>query len=82
VHLDDLVKFYRLLFARILSGEDANASPYSRYYIAVKNPLTWKHIATVVGATLGRLGRLEDGKGKPQSISVSDLQSSCASWDF
>jgi nucleoside-diphosphate-sugar epimerase len=31
VRLDDLVSFYRLLFARILSGEDANASPYSRH---------------------------------------------------
>jgi len=72
VSLDDLVQFYRLLFAHILSGKDANASPYSRYYIAAKNPLDWNHIATVVGATLKGMGQLEDGK--PQSISASDLQ--------
>jgi hypothetical protein len=75
VSLDDLVQFYRLLFAHILSGKDANASPYSRYYIAAKNPLDWNHIATVVGATLKGMGQLEDGK--PQSISASDLQPPC-----
>ncbi|KAH9997990.1 hypothetical protein BJV77DRAFT_982663 [Russula vinacea] len=64
VRLDDLVRFFRVLFAQILSGKDANASPYSRYYIA--------HISTVVGATLKGIGKLEDGK--PQSISASNLQ--------
>jgi nucleoside-diphosphate-sugar epimerase len=73
VCLDDLVRFYRLLFAHILSGKYANASPYSRYYVAAKNPVEWKHIATLVGATLKRTGKLEDGK--PQSISASTLQS-------
>jgi hypothetical protein len=73
VRLDDLVSFFRLLLAHILSGKDANASPYSRYYIAVKNPIAWKHISTVVGTTLKRMGKLEDGK--PQSISASSLQS-------
>lgn len=72
VRLDDLVSFYRLLFARILSGKDANASPYSRYYIAVSNPVPWKHMSTVVGATLKRLGKVEDDK--PQSVSISELQ--------
>jgi hypothetical protein len=75
VCLDDLVRFYRLLFAHILSGKYANASPYSRYYVAAKNPVEWKHIATLVGATLKRTGKLEDGK--PQSISASTLQSPC-----
>jgi hypothetical protein len=78
VRLDDLVKLFRLLFARILSGEDANASPYSRYYIAVKNPLTWEHIANVVGGTLERFGALKRGKGKAQSISASELPPPCA----
>lgn len=75
MRLDDLVRFFRVLFAQILSGKDANASPYSRYYIAVKNPIDWKHISTVVGATLKGIGKLEDGK--PQSISASNLQPPC-----
>jgi len=73
VHLNDLVSFFRLLFEHIRSGKDARASPYSRYYLAVANPVAWKDIATVVGTTLKRMGKLEDGK--PRSISVSDLQS-------
>jgi len=76
VHLNDLVRFFRLLFAHIQSGKDAKASPYSRYYLAVANPVAWKDIATVVGTTLKRMGKLEDEK--PRSISVSDLQSRCA----
>ena len=70
--LDDLVDFYGILFEHILSGKDADASPYSRYYIAANNPIDWKHIATVVGATLKRMGKVEDGT--PQSISASILQ--------
>ena len=70
--LDDLVDFYGILFEHILSGKDADASPYSRYYIAANNPIDWKHIATVVGATLKRMGKVEDGT--PQSISASVLQ--------
>jgi hypothetical protein len=76
VRLDDLVIFFRLLFARILSGEDANASPYSRYYIAANNPIAWKHIATVVATTLKRMGKWEDST--TQSISVSKLEPPCA----
>ncbi|KAH9979193.1 hypothetical protein BJV74DRAFT_888117 [Russula compacta] len=72
VRLDDLVKLYRLVFERILSGEDTKASPYSRYYIGASNPLPWKHMATVFGATLKQMGKLEDEK--PQSIAVSSLQ--------
>ena len=76
MHLDDLVSFFRLLFARIQSGKDAKASPYSRYYLVVVNPIAWKVIATAMGATLKRYGKLEDEK--PQSISIFDLQSPCA----
>jgi len=73
VRLDDLVALYGLLFIRALSGVDAKASPYSRYYIAASTPLAWKHITTVVGATLKKLGKLEDGE--PQSVSA--LQPPC-----
>jgi len=73
VHLDDVVSFFRLLFARIQSGKDAKASPYSRYYLVVANPVAWKDIATANGAALKRYGKLEDEK--PQSISITDLQS-------
>lgn len=73
MHLDDLVVFFRLLFARVQSGKDAKASPYSRYYLVVANPIAWKDTATAVGATLKRHGKLEDEK--PQSISISDLDS-------
>lgn len=76
MHLDDLVSFFRLLFARVQSGKDAKASPYSRYYIVVANPVAWKDVATVIGARLKQYGKLEDEK--PQSISISDLQSPCA----
>jgi len=72
VHLDDLVNLYGLLFERALGGVDTKASPYSRYYIAASNPLAWKHIATVSGATLKKLGELEDDE--PQSVPVSSLQ--------
>jgi hypothetical protein len=75
VHLDDVVSFFRLLFARIQSGKDAKASPYSRYYLVVANPVAWKDIATTIGAALKRHGKLEDEK--PQSISITDLQSPC-----
>jgi hypothetical protein len=72
VRLDDLLNFYGLLFARILSGEDAKASPYSRYYIAAKNPITWKEIATVFGETLNRIGKLSDGT--PKSLTAKDIK--------
>jgi hypothetical protein len=76
VHLDDLVSFFRLLFAHIQSGKVAKASPYSRYYLVVANPIAWKDIASAVGAALKRYGKVEDKK--PQSIPISDLQSPCA----
>ncbi|KAI0294194.1 hypothetical protein BC826DRAFT_353657 [Russula brevipes] len=71
VLLDDLIKLYRLLFARILSGEDAKASPYSRYYVAASTPLSWKYIATVFGDKLKQLGMVADGT--PESIPVTKL---------
>ncbi|KAI0249453.1 hypothetical protein BJV78DRAFT_1227496 [Lactifluus subvellereus] len=71
LRLDDLVDLYRRVFARILSRADAKASPYSRYYIAVSTPHPWKHIMTVFGGVLARLGRLEDGT--PQSVPISVL---------
>jgi len=70
VLLDDLVDLYRRIFARILSREDAQASPYSRYYIGVSNPISWKHIMTVFGSVLARFGKLEDGT--PQSTPSAD----------
>jgi len=70
VCLDDLVDLYRRIFARILSRQDAEASPYSRYYIAVSTPLQWKHIMTVFGSVLDRSGKLDDGI--PQSIPSAD----------
>ena len=76
MHLDDLVSFFRLLFAHVQSGKVAKASPYSRYYLAVANPVAWKDIATAIGATLKRYGKLENEK--PQSIPITDLQSPCA----
>jgi hypothetical protein len=75
VLLDDLIKLYRLLFARVLSGEDAKASPYSRYYVAASTPLSWKYIATVFGANLKRLGKVADDT--PESIPVTKLQPPC-----
>jgi hypothetical protein len=55
---------------RILSREDAKASPYSRYYIAVSSAIQWKHIMTVFGTVLVRFGKLEDGI--PQIIPSAD----------
>ncbi|KAI0298776.1 hypothetical protein B0F90DRAFT_1730957 [Multifurca ochricompacta] len=51
VQLDDVVDLYR------------RASPYSRYYIGVSTPHSWKHIMTV-------FGKLEDGAAQSVSISV------------
>jgi hypothetical protein len=76
VHLDDVVNFFRLLFAHVQSGKVAKASPYSRYYLVVANPVAWKDIASAVGAALKRHGKLEDER--PKSISITELQSPCA----
>jgi len=73
VCLDDLIGLYRRVFARILGHEDAEASPYARYYIAISTPLVWKDIATLLGETLKQMGKIEDAV--PQSISVADLSS-------
>jgi hypothetical protein len=70
VHLDDLVDLYRRVFARILSRADAEASPYSRYYIAASSPHPWKHIMTLFGAVLARIGKLEDGTAQSVPFSV------------
>ena len=69
VRLDDLVELYKLVFARILTREDAKASPYTRYYIAASTPLVLKDIAILFGKTLKQLGKIEDSE--PQSISVA-----------
>lgn len=61
MRLDDVVDLYRRVFGRILSRADSKASPYSRYYIAVSTPIPWKHIMTVIGGVLARLGKLDDG---------------------
>jgi hypothetical protein len=71
VRLDDLVDLYKRVFARILSRADAKASPYSRYYIAVSTPYSWKHIVTLFGDILARKGKLEDGTS--QSVSLSTV---------
>ncbi len=73
VCLGDLIGLYRRVFARILDHEDAEASPYARYYIATSTPLLWKDIATLLGKTLKQMGKIEDAV--PQSISVADLSS-------
>ncbi|KAH9055692.1 hypothetical protein EDB87DRAFT_1834003 [Lactarius vividus] len=74
VNLDDLVDLYVRVFTRILSREDAKASPYARYYIAANTPLVWKNIATLLGKTLKQMGKIEDAV--PQSIPVADLSES------
>jgi len=71
VRLDDLVDLYKRVFAHILGRTGATASPYSRYYIAISTPDYWKHITTVIGAALARIGKLEDGT--PHSVSISDV---------
>ena len=71
MRLDDLVDLYKRVFARVLSRADAKASPYSRYYIAVSTPYTWKRITTLFGAILARNGKLEDGTA--QSVPLSTV---------
>ena len=71
MRLDDLVDLYMRVFARVLSRADAKASPYSRYYIAVSTPYTWKRITTLFGAILARNGKLEDGTA--QSVPLSTV---------
>ena len=79
VLLDDLVDLYRRVFARILSREDARASPYARYYLGTSTPLVWKDIATLFGKTLKEMGKIEDPV--PQSISVAEDWSMCV-WHY
>jgi hypothetical protein len=69
VHLDDLVDFYRRGFAHVLSRVHAKSSTYSRYYIVISTPHTWKDIMAASGDVLIRLWRLEDGA--PQSVPIS-----------
>ncbi|KAI9436010.1 NAD-binding protein [Lactarius indigo] len=71
VRLDDLVDLYRRVFARIIGRDDAKASPYARYYIAVSTPLSWKVIMTAFGSILARKGKLEDATA--HSISLSEV---------
>jgi hypothetical protein len=70
VLLEDLVDLYRRVFARIQSREDAKASPYARYYIAISTPMSWKHIMTVFGGVLESKGKLEDATAHSIPISV------------
>ncbi|KAH9959926.1 hypothetical protein BGW80DRAFT_1256359 [Lactifluus volemus] len=70
LRLDDLVYLYGRVFGRKLSCEGAKASPYSRYYVAVNTPHLWKYAMTVLGGSLARLGKLEDGTAESASISV------------
>lgn len=70
VRLDDLVDLYKRVFAHILGRAGAKVSPYSRYYIAVSTPDSWKHIMTAIGAVLARIGKLEDGTAHSVHISV------------
>lgn len=68
--LADLVDLYVRVFARILSREDAKASPYTRYYVAVSMPLPWKQIMTVFGGVLAKKGKLEDATAHSIPISI------------
>jgi len=68
--LEDLVDLYSRVFVRILSREDAKASPYARYYIAISTPMSWKHIMTVFGSVLESKGKLEDATAHSIPISV------------
>ncbi|KAH9959920.1 hypothetical protein BGW80DRAFT_1564456 [Lactifluus volemus] len=70
LRLDDLADLYGRFFGRILSYEGAKASPYSRYYVAVSTPHTWKYTMTALGGFLTRLGKLENGTTKTAPISV------------
>ncbi|KAF8261163.1 hypothetical protein EI94DRAFT_1608219 [Lactarius quietus] len=75
VLLEDLVDLYKRVFARILSREDAKASPYARYYIAVSTPMTWKHIMTVFAGVLKSKGKLEDATA--HSIPLTGVPPPC-----
>jgi hypothetical protein len=75
VLLADLVDLYKLVFARILNRNDAKASPYARYYLAISTPMSWKHIMTVFGGILKSKGKLEDATA--YSISFSNVPPPC-----
>ncbi|KAI9437200.1 hypothetical protein H4582DRAFT_2153353 [Lactarius indigo] len=59
-----------------LGRSDLDNTAYARYYIATSTPLVWKDIATLLGKTLKRMGKIEDAT--PQSIFVADLPSGSA----
>ena len=61
---------YSRVFARILSREDAKASPYARYYIAISTPMSWEHIMTVFSSVLESKGKLEDAAAHSIPVSV------------
>jgi hypothetical protein len=64
-------------FGRILSLEDAKESPYSRYYVAISTAHPWKHILTVLGGSLPRLGKLEDGTAECVPTSTNSPPCGC-----
>lgn len=77
VLLEDLVDLYQRIFAHILSREDAKASPYARYYLAINTPISWKKIMTVFGSVLKSKGKLEDATA--YSISLDNVPPPCVS---
>lgn len=70
VHLDDLVDLYLRVVDTAVSGKDAGASPYARYFFVVSRGVAWKDIAAAVAIALHKRGRLDDAT--PISVSVKD----------
>ncbi|KAI0312892.1 hypothetical protein OF83DRAFT_1066457 [Amylostereum chailletii] len=60
VHLDDLLDLYLRVIDTAVSGKDADASPYARYFFAASHGVAWKDSTAAVAAALHKRGRLDD----------------------
>lgn len=72
VHIEDLVDYFMIVIDIAVSGKDAGASAYSRYYIATTGVVTWKEIAEIAGERLHKRGII--AKPTARSVPVSYLQ--------
>lgn len=58
VHIDDLLDLYLRVVEVIVSGRQADDSPYARFYIGSSTEITFRTVAEVYGSELTRLGLL------------------------
>ena len=62
MHIDDLVDLYLRVLDVVLSGRQADDSPYTRFYIGSSTEVPFRTVAEVYGSELTRLGLLSSAE--------------------